>query len=92
MTDFEMVKKELLSDLSVAQEYKNHQTEFDIARTLIQARLEAHMTQAEVAQKMCTSQSHIARMESGDHFPSLQSLQRYVQAVNKKILFEMRPN
>lgn len=92
MNDFETIKKELLLDPAVAQEYKNHQTEFDIARTLIRARLEAHMTQAEVAQKMRTSQSHVARMESGDHFPSLQSLQKYVQAVNKRISFEIRPN
>ena len=91
MNNFENIKKQLLLDPAVSQEYKAHQMEFDIARALIKARLEAHMTQAEVAFKMSTSQSQIARMESGEHFPSLQSLQKYVQAVNKKILFEIRP-
>ncbi len=47
----------------MAEEYKPHKAEFDIAHALIKARLPARMTQAQ-----------IARMESGHHMLSLQSI------------------
>ena len=57
MNSFQDIKRELFLDPAIRQEYNIHQAEFDVARTLIKARLEAQMTQAGVALKMCTSQS-----------------------------------
>lgn len=84
-------KDKLLSDPEVQAYYDQQQVEFAIARALIKARLSAHMTQKDVALKMHTSQAQIARMESGSHFPSIQSLQRYAHAVNKKIILHVNP-
>ncbi|MBI1954039.1 MAG: helix-turn-helix transcriptional regulator [Proteobacteria bacterium] len=91
MIKYEEVKKELLEDHEVAKEYEIQKAEFDIARSLIKARRKAHMTQAEVAVRMHTSQSQIARMESGSHKPSFHSLYKYAQAVNQTIYIAITP-
>ena len=92
MIDFDSVKKKLLQDPDVAREYESHQTEFDIARALIRARLRAKMTQLDVAKNMKTSQSQIARLESGNHLPSLSTIKRYATAIDQHIKIDVRPN
>jgi DNA-binding XRE family transcriptional regulator len=55
---------------------------YDLARRLLKARLDAGLTQAEVAGRMGTTKSAVSRLESGGrHSPSLSTLQRYAQAV-----------
>ena len=44
--------------------------EFDLARSLIEARLGAGLTQAQLAKRMKTSQSVVARLEGGSIHPS----------------------
>ena len=39
------------------------------------------MSQAQVAERMGTTQSTVARLESGRHPPSLRTVQRFAQAV-----------
>lgn len=91
MSKFEKFKNELLSNTEVRQEYESRHIAFVIARAFIKARLEAEMTQAEVAGKMATSQSQIARMESGHHLPSLNSTKKYARAVNRTINIAITP-
>jgi len=85
MKNFNEFKKELLSNPNVKKAYEERQVEFEIASALIQARIASNMTQAEVAKKMSTSQTQIARMESGHHLPNFLSLQKYAKAVNQTI-------
>ncbi len=91
MTDYETFRKKLLSDPEVLKEYEAHKAEFEIAMALIKARLAAKMTQLDVARRMCTSQAQIARLESGQHFPSMSSIHKYAQAVNRKINLSINP-
>lgn len=91
MTHYADFKKKLLENPKVKQEYDNHKAEFEIARALLKARLASHMTQIDVARKMSTSQTHIARMESGQHLPTLQSICKYAHAVNQTIKIELNP-
>ena len=76
---------ELLNDPVYSQEYAQQEQEFSFARVLIQARIRSGLTQKEVAERMGTTQSVIARMESGKPLPSLRSIQRYAQATGTKI-------
>ena len=76
---------ELLNDPVYSQEYAQQEQEFTFARALIQARIRSGLTQKEVAERMGTTQSVIARMESGNPLPSLRSIQRYAQATGSKI-------
>ncbi len=79
------VKNELLDDDAFRQEYDALAEEFTIATRLIKARSQANLTQSQVAQRMGTTQSVVARLESGNPMPSLRSLTRYAEAVGKKI-------
>ncbi len=56
--------------------------------SILTARTAAGLTQQEVAEKMGTTQSSIARMESNlarGKYPSLRLLEKYAQAVGKRI-------
>jgi predicted transcriptional regulator len=79
------LKKELLQDEEFRNEYVRLEDEFALAAQLIEARKRAHLTQEEVAKRMGTTQSVVARLESGHPLPSLRSLQRYAQAVDGKV-------
>jgi DNA-binding XRE family transcriptional regulator len=91
MIDYEIFREKLLADPEVLKEYEEHKAEYEVAKALIKARLASKMTQADVAKRMHTSQSQIARLESGDHLPSIHSIYKYAQAVNRKITLNIAP-
>ena len=67
--------------------------EFDLARTLIEARTAAGLSQSQLARKMKTSQSYVARIEGGKVRPSSQALERFARATRTRlrIVFEPQP-
>ncbi len=67
---FEKLKARLLANPKVKAEYDVLAPEFEISTELIRARLRARLSQAELAARMGTSQSTIARLESGHTLPS----------------------
>mgnify|MGYP001401781169 CR=1 FL=1 len=79
------VKKDLLANEDFRREYDALGEEFPIAAQLIKARTEANLTQAQVARLMGTTQSVVARLESGNPTPSLRTLKRYASAVGSKV-------
>ncbi len=52
-----------------------------LVRRLADAREQAGLTQTEVARRMGTTQSAIARFEGGDSDPRLSTVERYAQVV-----------
>lgn len=52
-----------------------------LAEAIAEARSLAGLTQEEVAQRMQTTQSNIARMEAGRTIPSTRTLKRFATAV-----------
>jgi|KBSMisStaDraftv2_1062788.scaffolds.fasta_scaffold187041_3 DNA-binding XRE family transcriptional regulator len=84
MIDVETWLKKKLKDPKFKAEYDRLEPEFALARELIGARLKAKLTQAQVARRMGTSQSAVARIESG-RTPSLTSLRKYARAVGRKV-------
>jgi transcriptional regulator with XRE-family HTH domain len=64
--------------------------EFALARAVIKARVTAGLTQAQLARRMDTTQSVIARLKSGRTRPSTQTLERPAAATGTwlKISFE----
>jgi predicted transcriptional regulator len=85
MTSFADLKKELLERDDVRAEYDALAEEFSLAEALIRARAAADMTQAQVAEKMQTSQSYVAKLESGRVSPSMRALQRYAEATGARL-------
>ena len=83
MTKLTNFKKQWMKDPKVKKEYDEHKAEFEIAHALLKARLKEDMTQEEVAKKMGTTQSVVARMEGGEQLPSLRSILRYAEAIGR---------
>ena len=74
-----------LADPEVKREYDALAPEFEISAELLRARKRAGLSQAELAARMRTSQSAVARMESGQTLPSTKTLLRYAEATGSKI-------
>ena len=72
------------------REYDALESEFALARELIGARAKAKLSQAQVARRMGTSQSAVARMESGRTLPSTTSLVKYAKAVGRELKIALR--
>ena len=70
--------------------YEELGPEFELARSLIEARIGAGLTQTQLAKRMKTTQSVVARFESGHVHPSTKTLERIARATGTrlKISFE----
>lgn len=81
------LKRRALKRLDVKSEYDRLENEFSFLDEFLKARFSAGITQAEVARRIGTTQSAIARMESGrgKHTPSLATLQKYAGAVGCRL-------
>jgi ribosome-binding protein aMBF1 (putative translation factor) len=65
--------------------------EFDLARVLIEARAAAGLSQSQLARRMKTSQSYIARIEGGNVRPSTDALERFAQATRTRLRIVFEP-
>jgi ribosome-binding protein aMBF1 (putative translation factor) len=74
-----------LADPDVKREFDALEQEYAIASELIRARARAGLSQAELAARMGTSQSAIARLESGRTLPSAKTLLRFAEATKSKV-------
>ena len=89
MSDYETLKKRMLANPKVKAEYEALAPEFELARELIAARARAGLTQEQLADKMHTTQSTIARLESGRTMPSLRTLSRYAEATGCRTVIRL---
>ena len=85
MSRWEDLEKELLADPAVKKEYDRLAPRYAVISQLISARIKQKMTQKEVAEKIGTKQSAIARLESGNTNPSLEFLQKIAQVMGYKL-------
>ena len=74
MTDWKDLRKELLSDPEVKKEYDRLAPRYAVISTIIEARIKKGMTQKDVADKIGTKQSAIARLEAGNTNPTIKFL------------------
>ncbi len=80
-----VLKNELLADENFKKEYESLEQEFNFAAKMIEVRLQERLSQEQVARRMGTTQSVVARIESGRPLPSLRTLMRYAAAVGRKL-------
>ena len=74
-----------------ATEHLGLDDEFRLARVLIDTRSRAGLSQAELAARMKTSQSYIARIEGGQVRPSTAVLERVAQATGTRLRITFEP-
>ena len=65
--------------------------EFELSRSVIEARTNARLTQAQLAERMNTTQSVIARLESGRTHPSTKTLERVATATGTTLRIRFDP-
>jgi transcriptional regulator with XRE-family HTH domain len=87
--------KRLYKKWSRAAEYRKAfdslDEQFALAQAMIEARNRAGLTQTEVAKRIKTSQSVVARLESGTSMPSTRTLQRYAKATGSRLSIRFKP-
>ena len=85
MTFKEYKKKALENDAEFRKEYEALAPQYELIKSVIAARLEKKMTQAELAALADTRQSNISRFESGHYNPSVEFLQKIARALGKEL-------
>lgn len=87
MLSHKELKARALGREDVKVEYEKLDEEFALIDEFLKARSAAGITQAEVAERIGTTQSAIARLESGSgkHSPSLATLRKYAHALGCRL-------
>ena len=85
------IKKRWMKEPGFKEGYNALEQEFSLASMLIEARTRARLSQAELAKRMGTSQSTIARLESGAAKPSLSTLERFAKATGTSVRVSIEP-
>ncbi len=90
MTSVRDLHKKWSRDPAYRAAYDELGPEFELARSLIEARTRAGLTQAQLARRMKTTQSVVARLEGGRVRPSTKTLEKVARATGTrlKITFE----
>jgi transcriptional regulator with XRE-family HTH domain len=91
MTDVKELFKEWRKDPEYVREYEALEEEFALVTAIIAARTHAGLTQAELAQRMGTTQSVVARLESGRAKPSTATLGKVAKATGTRLKIDFEP-
>lgn len=91
MTRISELHRRWMDEPEYREAYENLGPEFDLARSLIAARAQARLSQADLAARMGTTQSVIARLESGRVLPSTRTLKRFAEATGCRLKMELVP-
>ena len=78
-------------DPEFRKEYDALEEEFARAKMVIDARAHADLSQAELAERMGSSQSAIARLESGRFKPSTRTLEKLAAATGMRLRIVLEP-
>lgn len=83
--------KKWMKDPAFRREYEALADEFALVGALIEARARAGLTQAQVAKRMKTTQTAVARLEGGRAKPSTRTLARFAKATGHRLKIGFEP-
>ena len=81
-------RKKLLSNPENKHFYDETGLAYEVAEQLYKARIKAHLTQKDLAEKMHTSQSNLARIERGQNI-TLNTLDDYARLCGKSVRIQL---
>ncbi|MEI7424979.1 MAG: helix-turn-helix transcriptional regulator [Candidatus Staskawiczbacteria bacterium] len=89
LVDFDDYLKKELKNPEFKRQYDEYGRQFEIAYQILQLRKKKKVSQAQLAKKIGTKQSNIARMESGQQNFSVDILGKIAEALgcNVKVMF-----
>jgi transcriptional regulator with XRE-family HTH domain len=91
MTKIRDMQKKWLEDPEYAKDYQALEGEFALAAAVAKARSHAGLSQSELARRMKTTQSTVARLESGRGLPSTRTLDRFAKATGHRLKISFEP-
>ena len=91
MSKVRNLHKKWMKDPDYRKAHEALKPEFEITRALIEARAKAGLTQEQLAGRMKTTQSVVARLESGRASPSTQTLERVAAATGTRLKITFEP-
>ena len=91
MTKLKDLKTRLLKDPAVRKEYDALEEEFGLALAVAKARVRVGLSKAQLAKRMRTTQSTVARLESGRSKPSTSTLARLAKATGHRLKISFEP-
>lgn len=83
--------KDYASDPAYRRAYDDLEDEYALINSLIVARNRARLSQAQLAERMNTTQTAIARLESGGTMPSTRTLMKFAKATGHKLKITFEP-
>lgn len=90
MKSWKTFKKELLKDRKVLEEFNKLEPRYQIISQLIETRTRKGITQKELAERIGTKQSAIARVESGAVNPTIAFLEKVTNALGSKLIVQIK--
>lgn len=88
---FDDLKEELLKDPEFKKEYEKKKPYYEISKLIIGARLQAGLTQRELAKKMGTTQSRISAWENGlTKGMKIETLNKILEATNNQLILGVK--
>ena len=91
MTKITALHEKWSRDPEYRKTYDRLGPEFELSRSVIAARTNAKLTQAELAERMKTTQSVVARLESGRTHPSTKTLEKIALATGTRLRISFEP-
>jgi len=82
---FEDYLKQQLKKKSFKKEWEKSETQYQLTRQLIKARIEQGYNQRQLAKRAKTTQAVLSRLESMNFNPSLGLIERVAGALGKKV-------
>lgn len=91
MTRIRDLHKKWMKQPAYRKEYEALGDEFALAEAVAEARVRAGLSQAQLARRMRTTQSTVARLESGRSRPSTRTLDRLPKATGHRLQISFEP-
>ena len=91
MSKVSELHRKWMKDLEYRKAHEALGPEFELARAVMAARVTAGLTQEQLAHRMDTTQSVIARLESGRTRPSTQTPERLAAATGTRLKISFEP-
>ena len=91
MTYVQELRKRWMKNPGFRAEYDAQKPTFELMMAMVEARVNAGLTQQEVAQCIGTSQSAIARLEGWSTNPSINTLLKYAEATGTRLKISFEP-
>jgi transcriptional regulator with XRE-family HTH domain len=80
-----------MKDPSFKKEYDRLGPVYELVGAMVEARHDAGLTQKEVAARMGTTQSVIARLENAHRLPTIEFVTRYAAAIGRRVDIQFVP-